>query len=144
MRGLRINAQSLFDEYEIGESEGEIDQYDVRLPMEIAAGDGLRIGFQGRSALEPSLETDRYLKQSLADRKVSRPLIREWNCVLLNSETRWVQYKGLWGVKSLLSEESGPPGPKWDRPKNWRADVSERLRWSDPLQWMTLSKKSNQ
>ena len=56
--------------------------------------------------------------------------------MLLNPEPDWVQYKGLWGVKSLLKEESGPPGPKWDRPRKNQVGVDERIRWSKPLDWL--------
>ncbi|MCZ2127530.1 MAG: hypothetical protein LC099_07135 [Anaerolineales bacterium] len=142
MKGIRVNAQNLFDKYEISDLEDEDDQYDVRLPMEIATGDGFRAGFQGRNSAEPALPSDNYLKQSLADRRTSRPPIQLWKCVLLNSETGWVQYKGLWGVKNFLGDESGPPGPKWERPKD-NGDAEERLRWSDPLAWMTSLQKTN-
>ena len=45
-----------------------------------------------------------------------RPQSSEWKQVVLSPEPDWVHYKGLWGVKSLMKDESGPPGPKWDRP----------------------------
>ena len=54
---------------------------------------------------------------------------------MLNPEPDWVNYKGLWGVKSALKDESGPPGPKWDRPDNL-FNVNPRVRWEKPLEWL--------
>jgi hypothetical protein len=54
---------------------------------------------------------------------------------VLSEETKWVEYKGLWGVKSLLKDESGPPGPKWDRPNKLFA-IYPRQRWERPLEWL--------
>ena len=114
----------------------EEDHYVVSLPMELASGDGFRLGFQGNNLLEGVVKSSSYLKRSMSDRKTTRPKIKEWRRVLLNPEPDWVQYKGLWGVKSLLKEESGPPGPKWDRPRKDQIDVNERIRWSKPLDWL--------
>ena len=77
----------------------------------------------------------------MSDRKTTRPPMKEWQPVLLNSEPIWVQYKGLWGVKSLLNEESGPPGPKWDRPMKDRIGVNRRVRWDKPLDWLAELEK---
>lgn len=84
----------------------------VSLPMEIASGDGFRVGYQGENLREPVVKSS----SIMSDRKVTRPTIKEWQRVVLNPEPDWVNYKGLWGVKSALKDESGPPGPKWDRP----------------------------
>jgi hypothetical protein len=46
-----------------------------------------------------------------------------------------VQYKGLWGVKSTLQDESGPPGPKWDRPDKL-FQITPRKRWDRELEWL--------
>ena len=62
--------------------------------------------------------------------------------MLLNSEPDWVQYKGLWGVKSLLKDESGPPGPKWEKPEKGQVGVKERVRWSSPLDWLAELEKN--
>jgi hypothetical protein len=40
-------------------------------------------------------------------------------------------------VKSLLQDESGPPGPKWDRPEK-NLPPNERIRWGKPLDWLSL------
>jgi hypothetical protein len=114
----------------------EADHYMVSLPMEIASGDGLRIGFQGDNLREGVVKSSSYLKRIMSDRQTTRPKIKEWRRVLLNPEPDWVQYKGLWGVKSFLMEESGPPGPKWDRPKKKQVGVTERRRWAKPLDWL--------
>jgi hypothetical protein len=114
----------------------EADHYVVSLPMEIASGDGFRVGFQGDNLREGVVKSSSYIKRVMSDRKTSRPQVKEWRRVLLNPEPDWVQYKGLWGVKSLLKDESGPPGPKWDRPKKNEAGVKERKRWGRPLEWL--------
>lgn len=133
---LRTNPIRLLEEHALDDLRDDMDHYVIRLPMEIATGDGLRIGFQGRNSLEPMLKSANYLKRIMSERKVSLPVVKEWGCVLLNSEPGWVQYKGLWGVKSVLGEESGPPGPKWNKPRRKQAGVSERVRWGRPLEWL--------
>ncbi len=60
----------------------------------------------------------------------------------MNPEPDWVQYKGLWGVKSILNDESGPPGPKWDRPRKKQLGVNERIRWGRPLDWLAELEKN--
>lgn len=139
---LRARPGQLFAEHVFDDLRDEMDHYIVRLPMEIATGDGLRVGYQGKNLAEPMLRSSNYLKRIMSDRKVSLPPVKEWRCVLLNSEPGWVQYKGLWGVKSLLGEESGPPGPKWDKPKRKQAGVGERIRWGQPLKWLAKLEKN--
>jgi hypothetical protein len=114
----------------------EADHYVVSLPMELATGDGFRIGYQGDHLREGVMISKSYLKRIMSDRKTTHPKVKEWRRLLLNSEPDWVQYKGLWGVKSLLGEESGPPGPKWDKPEKNHAGVNERKRWASPLDWL--------
>lgn len=121
----------------------EADHYMVSLPMEIASGDGFRIGFQGDNLREGVVKSSSYLKRIMSDRKTTRPAVKEWRRVLLYPEPAWVQYKGLWGVKSMLKEESGPPGPKWDRPKQDQVGVKERKRWGRPLDWLEELEKSS-
>jgi len=118
----------------------EADHYIVSLPLEIASGDGFRVGFQGDNLKERVLKSSSYLKRVMSDRGVTRPKVKEWKRVLLNPEPDWVQYKGLWGVKSLLDDESGPPGPKWDRTKK-NHSVRQRVRWSKPLSWLAELEK---
>jgi len=113
----------------------EADHYVVSLPMEIAAGDGIRIGPQGASQNEPLEKSSSYLKRIMSDRKATHPKSREWRRIVLSPEAEWIQYKGLWGVKSLLKDESGPPGPKWDRPDKLFT-VNPRKRWEKPLEWL--------
>ena len=133
---MRLKSRQLFSEHIFDDLRDEMDHYIISLPMEIATGDGLRVGYQGGNSKEPRLRSSSYLKREMSDRRVSLPPIREWECILLNSEPGWVQYKGLWGVKSILGEESGPPGPKWDRPKRETSGVSERVRWGKPMDWL--------
>ncbi len=105
--------------------------------MEIASGDGFRIGYQGDNLREGVMKSSSYIKRIMSDRKTTRPPLKEWKRVLLNSEPGWVHYRGLWGVKSFLTEESGPPGPKWDRPSKDQIGVNPRVRWDKPLDWLT-------
>ena len=104
--------------------------------MEIATGDGLRIGYEGDMRSEEIGRSSSYLKRVMSNRQVVHPPMHEWKQVLLSPEPDWVQYKGLWGVKSILKDESGPPGPKWDRPDKLFA-VYPRKRWEKSLEWLT-------
>jgi hypothetical protein len=113
----------------------EKDHYLVSLPMEIATGDGFRIGYEGEPKHERIGKSSSYLKRVMSDRKVVRPAVSEWKQVVLNPEPGWVNYKGLWGVKSLTRDESGPPGPKWDRPDKFFA-VHPRKRWEKSSEWL--------
>lgn len=114
----------------------EKDHYIVSLPLEIATGDGVRIGYEGDPKGEAIGISSSYLKRSKSHRKVVHPAVRKWTQVLLDPEPEWVNYKGLWGVKSLMKDESGPPGPKWDRPDKLFA-VYPRKRWEKSLEWLT-------
>jgi hypothetical protein len=118
----------------------ERDHYMVSLPMEIATGDGFRIGYLGNMRSEEIGRSSSYLKRVMSDRKVMRPRSSEWKQVVLSPEPDWVQFKGLWGVKSLLKDESGPPGPKWDRPDKL-FDVYPRKRWDKAPEWLTELEK---
>jgi hypothetical protein len=136
VRGTHFLEQDAFSDL-----RDEDDHYLVSLPMEMATGDGFRIGYQGDTLREGVMKSSSYLKRSLSDRGTTFPKIKEWHCVLLNSRLDWVQYRGLWGVKSFLKEESGPPGPKWDRSRKGQVGVNQRKRWSKPLDWLTELKK---
>jgi hypothetical protein len=76
-----------------------------------------------------------YLKRVMSDREVTHPRSNQWRQVLLNPEPGWVQYQGLWGVKSMLHDESGPPGPKWDRADKL-FQINPRKRWDRELEWL--------
>jgi hypothetical protein len=125
-----------FTEDALDNLRDEADHYVVSLPMELATGDGFRIGYQGDTLREGVMKSSSYLKRVMSNRKTTHPKIKEWHYIHLNSEPDWVQYKGLWGVESLIKDESGPPGPKWDRPKKGQDGVQERKRWSKPLNWL--------
>ncbi len=113
----------------------EKDHYVVSLPMEIATGDGFRLGVDGDHKHEAVGKSTSYLKRVMSDRKVTRPKSNKWKQVLLSADQTWVEYKGLWGVKSFLKDESGPPGPKWDRPDQFFM-IYPRKRWESPLEWL--------
>lgn len=114
----------------------ERDHYMVSLPMELATGDGFRIGCEGDVRHEEIGRSSSFLRRSMSDREVIHPASHEWKQILLDPEPDWVQYKGLWGVKSFLKDESGPPGPKWDRPDKLFV-VYPRKRWDKSLDWLT-------
>ena len=121
----------------------ERDHYLVSLPMEFPTGDGFRIGPDGNLRKEKTGHSSSYLKRVMSDRAVTHPKNKEWRRALLTPEPGWVQYRGLWGVKSFLREESGPPGPKWDRPKKNQIGVNERIRWGKPLEWLAELEKTD-
>lgn len=145
LKEIHEQSQHLFDEETLADMRDHTvhhtDHYVVRLPMEIATGDGFRIGLQMDHAKEKQMRSGSYLKRNISNRKVAHPKLKEWRRALLNSECDWVQYKGLWGVKSWLGEESGPPGPRWERPQKNQVGVRERARWGSPLEWLEQLEK---
>ncbi|MBI5951134.1 MAG: hypothetical protein HY865_05710 [Chloroflexi bacterium] len=138
---ISMRQMDIFDENAFAELRDEEDHYLVSLPLEMATGDGFRAGSRSAHLHEHFMKSDSYLKRSKSNRKTTHPKVNEWQRVLLNSEPDWVQYKGLWGVKSWLMEESGPPGPKWDRPQDGQVGVLERKRWGRPLDWLAELEK---
>ncbi len=136
LKEIAARHTDILTEDAFAELRDEEDHYMVSLPMEMATGDGFRIGRKTAHLREHFLKSDSYLKRNKSNRQTTRPKMNEWRRVVLNSEHDWVQYKGLWGVKSWLVEESGPPGPKWDRPEKGQAGVRERKRWGRPLEWL--------
>ena len=113
----------------------EKDRYLVSLPMEIATGDGLRIGAEGDLRREWAGHSSSYLKRVMSNRKATHPREHIWHPIFLSEKHTWLDYQGLWGVKSTLSNESGPPGPKWDRPQKGQPP-KPRTRWERPLEWL--------
>lgn len=136
LRELKTHPATALTEETFERLRDQKDHYLVSLPLEIATGEGFRIGYEGDFRIEEVGRSSSYLKRVMSNRKVVRPHIREWKQVLLSPEPGWVQYKGLWGVKSLMKDESGPPGPKWDRPDKLFA-VYPRKRWEKSLEWLT-------
>jgi hypothetical protein len=132
---LTMHPASTLSQETFAKLRDERDHYLVSLPLEIATGDGFRIGCEGDVEQEPMGVSSSYLKRALSDREVTYPRSKEWKQVLLNPEPSWVQYKGLWGVKSPLREESGPPGPKWDSPDKL-FHIHPRKRWDQALEWL--------
>ena len=139
---LQVQKSHFLTEDALMNMRDEADHYVVSLPLELATGDGFRLGFQGNNLREGVVKSSSYLKRFVSDRKTIRPKKKEWRRVLLNPEPDWVQYKGLWGVKSILNDESGPPGPKWDRPRKKQLGVNERVRWGRPLDWLAELEKN--
>lgn len=136
LRELATHPATALTEETFEKLRDEKDHYLVSLPLEIATGEGFRIGYEGDPKREKIGISSSYIKRVMSNRKVARPKSREWKQVLLDPEPEWVNYKGLWGVKSLLKDESGPPGPKWDRPDKLFA-VYPRKRWEKSLEWLT-------
>ena len=136
LRELTMHPATALTEQSFEKLRDERDHYMVSLPLEIATGDGFRIGYQGDPMQEAIGRSSSYLKRVMSNREVVHPASHEWKQVLLSPEPDWVQYKGLWGVKSFLKDESGPPGPKWDRPDKLFV-VYPRKRWDKSLEWLT-------
>jgi hypothetical protein len=136
LRELSTHPATAFTEETFEKLRDEKDHYLVSLPLEIATGEGFRIGYEGDPKREKIGISSSYIKRIMSNRKVVHPKSREWKQVLLDPEPEWVNYKGLWGVKSLMKDESGPPGPKWDRPDKLFA-VYPRKRWEKSLEWLT-------
>jgi hypothetical protein len=136
LRELATHPATALTEETFEKLRDEKDHYLVSLPLEIATGDGFRIGYAGDPKGEEIGRSSSYLKRVMSNRKVVHPASHEWKQVLLSPEPDWVQYKGLWGVKSLMKDESGPPGPKWDRPDKLFS-VYPRKRWEKSLEWLT-------
>jgi hypothetical protein len=135
LRELATHPEIALTEKSFAHLRDERDHYVVSLPLELATGDGFRIGYDGDTRGEKIGISSSYLKRVMSNRKVVHPGSREWKQVLLDPEPSWVNYKGLWGVKSILKDESGPPGPKWDRPDKLFA-VYPRKRWDKSLEWL--------
>jgi hypothetical protein len=135
LRQLALHPATALTEESFANLRDKEDHYVVSLPMEIATGDGFRIGVHGDHEHEEVGKSSSYLKRVMSDRKVTHPPSREWTQMIVSDETDWVNYKGLWGVKSLLADESGPPGPKWSRPDKFFM-IYPRKRWGSPLEWL--------
>jgi len=135
LRELATHPATALTEETFANLRDEKDHYLVSLPMEIATGDGFRIGVHGDHQHEEVGKSTSYLKRVMSDREVTHPPSCAWKQVLLSDETKWVEYKGLWGVKSILKDESGPPGPKWRRPDKFFM-IHPRKRWEHPLEWL--------
>lgn len=135
LRELAARPATALTEETFEKLRDEKDHYMVSLPLEIATGDGFRIGYEGEPRLEKIGRSSSYLKRNKSDRRIVHPQVREWRQILLDPEPGWVNYRGSWGVKSLMRDESGPPGPKWDRPDKLFA-VYPRKRWDRSPEWL--------
>ena len=135
LRELAMHPATALTEESFAHMRDEQDHYLVTLPMEIATGDGFRIGAEGNHGYEEVGRSSSYLKRIMSNRPVTRPKASVWKQVILSPELDWVQYQGLWGVKSMLADESGPPGPKWNRPDKLFM-IYQRRRWESPMEWL--------
>ena len=135
LRELTMHPATALTEQTFAKLRDERDHYLVSLPLEIATGDGFRVGYEGDLHHESIGMSSSYLKRVMSNREVTHPGSTEWRQVILNPEPAWVHYKGLWGVKSMLQDESGPPGPKWDRPDKL-FQIAPRKRWDRELEWL--------
>jgi hypothetical protein len=138
LQELHARSSGILTEEAFADMRDEADHYLVSLPLEIASGDGFRIGPQGDPAREGMVKSSSYLKRIKSERPVTLPGAREWRRVILDPEPGWVQYKGRWGVRSFLERESGPSGPKWDRSSREVPPVV-RSRWGHPMDWVDVS-----
>jgi len=135
LRELATHPATALTEESFASLRDERDHYVVSLPMEIATGDGFRIGYEGDHKHEEVGRSTSYLKRVMSNREVTRPASREWKQIVLSPEPEWVEYQGLWGVKSILADESGPSGPKWRKPDKFFM-IHPRKRWESPLEWL--------
>jgi len=135
LRELATHPATALTEATFANLRDEQDHYLVSLPMEIATGDGFRVGVDGDHQHEEVGKSSSYLKRIMSDREVKHPNSTTWKPIIITDETDWVNYKGLWGVKSLLADESGPPGPKWRRADKFFM-IYPRKRWESPLEWL--------
>ncbi len=75
----------------------EEDHYLVSLPLEIATGDGFRIGYEGDPEREAIGRSSSYLKRVMSDREGGASAFMEWKQVLLDPEPDWVQISRAYG-----------------------------------------------
>lgn len=112
---------------------------------EFAGGDGIRAGYgfdpklniyneEFKIVLAPSSAVER--RESNFDGKPANKetdFFEDWAFEVIDDDTPWIKFKGLWGRKSRVEGESGPQGPRW-------ADGSNiRIRWGSPgnqLEWL--------
>ena len=135
LRELSMHPATALTEESFASLRDEQDHYVVSLPMEIGTGDGFRIGVDGDHKHEEVGRSSSYLRRVMSNRPVTPPGSTVWKQIILSPELDWIQYQGLWGVKSMLADESGPPGPKWRRPDKFFM-IYPRQRWEGPLEWL--------
>lgn len=111
---------------------------------EFAGGDGIRAGYgfdpslniygdEFKIVLGPPPAVER--RESNFDGKPSSKddFFEDWAFELIDDDTDWIKFKGLWGRKSRVEGEGGPQGPRWANGSNIR------IRWGEPgnqLEWL--------
>lgn len=135
------------------------------LPLEHACGDGISVGNvqievesreqDARYASRVPIQTQQTRQRNTFPNVDAEQL--EWDCrLLMQQEHYWLDYRGLWGHKTILKDESGPMGPKFKRIESSKqqrelitritggeaipsAEGKEyRPRWGTPLRWMHI------
>ncbi len=70
---LQVQKSHFLTEEALMNMRDEADHYVVSLPLELATGDGFRLGFQGNNLREGVVKSSSYLKRFVSDRKTIRP-----------------------------------------------------------------------
>lgn len=112
---------------------------------EFAGGDGIRVGWGFDSSLniyghelkvvlDPPPAVAR--RESNFDGKPSSKddIFEDWAFEVIDDDTDWVKFRGLWGRRSRVEGESGPQGPRW-------SGDQLRIRWGGQtpgyyLEWL--------
>ncbi|MBV6394611.1 MAG: hypothetical protein HFACDABA_00177 [Anaerolineales bacterium] len=112
---------------------------------EFAGGDGIRVGWgfdpslniyghELKVILDPPPAVAR--RESNFDGKPSskEDIFEDWAFEIIDDETDWVKFRGLWGRWSRMEGERGPQGPRWSGDKL-------RIRWGGQtpgyyLEWL--------
>ena len=84
LRELATHPATALTEETFEKLRDEKDHYMVSLPLEIATGDGFRIGYEGNPRSEEIGRSSSYLKRVMSNRKVVHPKSRQWKQVVLD------------------------------------------------------------
>ncbi|MFT3891976.1 MAG: hypothetical protein QM730_10110 [Anaerolineales bacterium] len=82
LRELSLHPATALTEESFASLRDKEDHYVVNLPMEIATGDGFRIGYEGDHQHEEVGRSTSYLKRVMSDREVLHPISQTWKPVL--------------------------------------------------------------
>ena len=115
---------------------------------EFAGGDGIRVGYgfdpqlniydeEFKVVLAPPSAVER--RESNFDGKPASKddIFEDWAFEVIDDDTDWINFRGLWGRKSRVDGESGPQGPRWSGDKlriRWGGQIpGYQLEWLDTL-----------